>query len=344
MRGLAAQEHKVFYYFDNHVLCVRWYALSEKSILLAMGMLLLLSQIAMEEPSNSSDADARCSEGKPIIAAYFLIFDEGYDQMMTVADAIPWDKINRLYIAFATVDDGVLTDATADGTSAEEAEGKIKNIVEMCRNGNPDAEIFISSDFGDQAIDDKYLEAARNPQKFADSVLDYLRKYDLDGYDMDWETYQINSYKEELQTLLSACNSTLKQAGANPHGGPYKVSHTIWPGVHSPETAANLKDCVDNINIMTYGAESGDDLRSYAESYYEAGFPYEKMIGGVESELGYLENGGPDTPDSIKEKCEFAKENNLAGMFSWRLDNDMRDQGSPPTFQVASWLYESMSN
>ena len=306
-------------------------------------MMLLLSQSAMAEPLNSCEADAGCSEGQPIIAAYFLIFDEGYDQTMTVPDDIPWNKINRLYIAFATVNDGILTEATADGTSAEEAEEKIRNVINLCHNGNPDAEIFISSNFGDQSIDDNYLEAARDPQRFADSVLGFLGKYNLDGYDMDWETYRINNYAEELLTLLSACNDTLKQAGPNPHGKPYKVSHSIWPGVHSPETVASLKDCVDNINLMTYGAESGDDLQSYAESYHEAGFPYEKMIGGVESELGYSENGGHDTQGSIQEKCEVAKEKNLAGMFSWRLDNDMRDQGSPPTFQVANWLNEAIT-
>ncbi|MGA9099588.1 MAG: hypothetical protein WB392_11730, partial [Methanotrichaceae archaeon] len=142
-------------------------------------MLLLLSQSTMAKPSNLSDSAAGSSEGKPIIAAYFLIFDEGYDETMSVPDDIPWNKINRLYIAFATVNDGVLTDATADGTSAVQAEEKIRNIVNLCHNGNPDAEIFISSNFGDQSIDDQYLEAAKDPQKFADSVLDYLQKYDL---------------------------------------------------------------------------------------------------------------------------------------------------------------------
>lgn len=319
-------------------------ALSKKLILLALVMLLLLSQSTLAEPSNLPYQVAGSSEGKPIIGAYFLIFDEGYDQTMTVPDAIPWNKINRLYIAFATVKDGVLTDATADGTTAEQAEEKIRNVVNLCHNGNPDAEIFIASNFGDQSMDDQYLEAARDPQRFADSVLDYLQKYDLDGYDMDWETHQINDYAWELQTLLSTCSATLKQAGPNPHGKPYKVSHTIWPGVHSPETVASLKDCVDNINLMTYGAQSGDDLRSYAQSYHDAGFPYEKMIGGVESEIDYSENGGQDTQDSIQEKCDFAIENNLAGMFSWRLDNDMRTPGSPPTFQVANWLYGAMSS
>ena len=94
--------------------------------------------------------------------------------------------------------------------------------------------------------------------------------------------------------------------------------------MHSPETVASLKDIVDNINLMTYGPGQDYDLKAYAESYYQAGFPYEKMIGGVESEFGYAENGGHDTQESITEKCAYVKENNLGGMFSWRLDNDMR--------------------
>lgn len=331
------------YHFSTLALCVRGYALSRVLALLAVGILLLLSHSAMAETSNLSEADPGNPEGQLIIAAYFLIFDEGYDQTMTVPDSIPWNKINRLYIAFATVNDGVLTEATADGTSAEEAEGKIRKVIDLCRNGNPDAEIFISSNYGGQSADDKYLEAAKDPQRFADSVLDLLRKYDLDGYDMDWETSRINDYADELYALLSACNATLKQAGPNPHGKPYKVSHAIWPTAHSPGTVAGLRDYIDNINLMTYGAESGDDLRSYAESYHDAGFPYEKMIGGADSELGYAENGGPDTQDSIQEKCNFAEEKNLAGMYSWRLDNDMRAAGGPPTFQAASWIYDAMT-
>jgi GH18 family chitinase len=322
--------------------------MSKKVILLAVGVLLALSGGSVADNLGITNSSVSNSEGKPIIAAYFFLFDGAYDEAMSVQDSIPWKKINRLYIAFATVEDGVLTDKTTGDSSIEETEQKIRNIVALCRRGNPDAEIFISSDFGDQSVDDQYLGAARYPQKFADSVVLYLNKYDLDGYDMDWETRQIDDYAPELQTLLSTCYITLKQAGTNPHGRSYKLSHTIWPGVHSPETVASLKDIVDNINLMTYGPGQDYDLKAYAESYYQAGFPYEKMIGGVESEFGYAENGGHDTQESITEKCAYVKENNLGGMFSWRLDNDMRTtdgltESGPPTFQVANWLYEAMS-
>jgi hypothetical protein len=41
-------------------------------------------------------------------------------------------------------------------------------------------------------------------------------------------------------------------------------------------------------------------------------------------------------------------QNNLAGMFVWRMDNDMRTTdgettGGPPTFQVTDWVYDALT-
>ena len=62
------------------------------------------------------------------------------------------------------------------------------------------------------------------------------------------------------------------------------------------------------------------------------------MIGGVESESGYSDNVGPDTQASVAAKCAYVKEHNLAGLFEWRMDNDMRPDTSPPTYQVTGWV------
>jgi GH18 family chitinase len=99
---------------------------------------------------------------------------------------------------------------------------------------------------------------------------------------------------------------------------------------------------VDQINIMSYGTRDKYDLVSYADSYAAAGFPYEKMIGGVESESAYTDNVGPDTQGSVAAKCAYVKEHNLAGLFSWRMDNDMRPDNSPPTYQVTGWVYDCL--
>ena len=283
-----------------------------------------------------------------VIAAYFFVLDNAYDASMSVKDTIPWTKVNRVYIAFATVHNGVLTgfppgNSQEDSAAREENGRKIRNIVALVRQGNPDAEIFISSNFGDETMDNEYLLAAQDPQKFADSVVDYLKKYDLDGYDMDWESHRINEDAPQLTALLSTCHATFTAAGNAPDGHPYLVTHTVWPGVETADTVAGLKDSVDQINIMSYGSGDNYDLVSYADSYAQAGFPYDKMIGGLESENGYTDGGGPDTQASVGAKCAFVKEHNLAGLFEWRMDNDMRTGEGPPTFQVTEWMNGCLS-
>lgn len=297
--------------------------------------------------SGGNNSPTLSSTPRPIIAAYFLVLDDAYPAAMSVSDQIPWKKVNRVYIAFATLMDGVLADYPAgsspeDIAAREENGRKIQNVVSLVRKNNPDAEIFISSNFGEDTMDPEYLLAAQDPQKFADSVLAYLKEYDLDGYDMDWESHRINDYAPQLTSLLSTVHTTFAAAGDNPHGRPYLVTHTVWPGVESAETVAGLKDRVDQLNLMTYGAGDNYDLRTYADSYYQAGFPYEKMVGGVESEAGYTD-GVPDTQDSVAAKCAYAKEKNLAGLFEWRMDNDMRPEGGVPTFEVTGWMSDCLN-
>lgn len=287
------------------------------------------------------------ADAPPLIAAYFGIFDSGYDETMNQPDQIPWDKLNRLYIAFVTLDDdGNLTNLPVYG-SAQEADQRIRTLVQAYRDANPQGEIFISSTYGDE-LDARYLQAAQDPEGFAANVLQYLQAYDLDGYDMDWETFSINADADELVALLSACHDAFQQAEPNARGKTYQLTHTIWPGVHSAETVARLADIVDGINLMTYGENSAGDLAAFAKEYNDAGFPYEKMIAGAESEFAYSENGGPETPQSLADKAAFVRENNLSGMFSWRMDNDMRTldgehEGGASTFRVVHWLYDAMT-
>lgn len=307
------------------------------------------------QPQNSSttmNSQVPASEsGSKIIAAYWYLFpdpnDDTYSGVMSEKDQIPWKKINRLYIGFATINDGLLTDlpvgnSEENDAQRQEMQSRIHELVSLCHENNPEAEIFITSNFGGD-LDTEYLYASQNPQKFADSVLSYVKEYDLDGYDMDWESSQINDYAPQLTLLLSTCHETFATAGPNPHGKPYLLTHTVWPGVESAQTVASLVGSVDQLNLMTYGSGDKYDLVSYADAYAAAGFPYDKIIGGIESEAGYTDNVGPDTQTTIMAKCAYVKEHNLAGLFEWRIDNDMRPDNGPPTYQVTEWMNDCLT-
>jgi hypothetical protein len=267
---------------------------------------------------------------------------------MQAKDRIPWTKINRLYIGFATVKDGELTDLPTGDSSDDtarraEMQRRIREIVALCRKNKPGAEIFIVSNFDEKEMDPEYLLAAEDPQKFADSVADYLEEYDLDGYDMDWESGQIDNYAPQLTSLLSACHDRFAAGSTTQRGQRYLLTHTVWPGVESAETVAGLSDSVDQLNLMTYGTGDKYDLVSYADAYHEAGFPYQKMVGGLEAEVGYTDNEGPDPQESVAAKCGYVKAHDLAGLFVWRIDNDMRPDYSPPTYQVTGWMSDCLA-
>jgi GH18 family chitinase len=278
-----------------------------------------------------------------VTAAYFGIFDTYiYEMAMRVKENIPWGKINRLYIAFAMVSsNGELVDDTiamnaSDLITAAECEIRIKNIVNLCRTANPNAEILISS--APYIPEANYQEALKNPQKFADSVVRYVKKYNLDGFDMDWESPLIKYDPvviAQLPVLFSTCRDTLQATGLNPHGKPYKVTTTV--GFHSPQTVASLKGSVDSINIMSYGGPYEGLLIVMASQYLSAGFPAEKMIGGVNC---VITEKPFDTDISVAAKWDYVRQQKMGGMFAWRMDMDTRPTlGSPPTFKIMSSLY-----
>ena len=80
--------------------------------------------------------------GGKVIAAYWYLYpdpnDDTYPLVMSAKDRIPWTKINRLYIGFATVKDGVLTDlptgdSPEDTARRAEMQRRIREIVALCR-------------------------------------------------------------------------------------------------------------------------------------------------------------------------------------------------------------------
>ena len=309
---------------------------------------ILLTSLLTGCGGGGSSAPVPASSGQPVtqqsamvVGAYFGIFDTFiYDMAMLVKENIPWGKINRLYIAFATISsNGELVDYTnlADSITAAEAEKRTKNIVALCRTANPDAEILISTAPWMFVSDDNYLQALWNPQKFADSVLRYVKKYNLDGLDIDWESPVLRDDQAvigQLPVFFSTCRKTLQAAGPNPHGKPYKVTTTV--GYHSPQTISSLKDSIDGINIMSYGGPDAGGLIDVVTKYRDAGFPTEKMIGGITCEVENI----PETESSVAAKWSYAHQQKMGGMFAWRMDNDTRlSLGSPPTFRLTNWLF-----
>lgn len=255
------------------------------------------------------------SSHKPLISAYFGVFDDAYNSTMKISEVIPWKMFDRLIISFTNLDQyGNLTNENLNDIP------RIKYVISLYKKFRPDGELFVSL-YDDRH--ERFLYAANHSIIFSESVSRYLKRYNLNGLDLDWETYSINSYSHDLVALLKSCY------------GKRKITHAIWPYVHDPKTVGLLANVVDQINIMSYGF-SVSTIEYLIKQYNESGFPYHKMVLGMETE------SQSETKEIIIGKIELIKKYNLAGIFIWRLDNDDIVSGRP-TFKTTKMLYESLN-
>jgi hypothetical protein len=270
---------------------------------------------------------------KPVIAQYFFIADERERTWdVKFRDDISFDKLTRLYIAFAVIKDGKLD--YANKTNKPTDQKRIALLVEACKKVNCSAEIFITSSTEGQ----QYIDAAKNPTAFANSVVKFLRDNELDGYDMDWEN---GLDKDALNKLLIALRNAF-DAACKTDGKTYGLTLAVWPTPRNRYDLKTVSENVDAINIMSYGVS--EPLETDAQAYTRDGFPLSKMIGGVDTEADY--NGGVDTlgnDGTIAQKARYTLANGLAGMMAWRMDNDYVDD-KISTYKGTIQLYESMSN
>ncbi|RDI48692.1 glycoside hydrolase family 18 protein [Aquicella lusitana] len=270
---------------------------------------------------------------KPIVAQFFGIWTErGQVWEQKFRTDTPFDKLNRLYIAFGKII------KTPEGHFSIAFDGQVEHvqdIIARMKSVNPDAELFLA--VGGDGDKNSYGGAANDPQ-FAENVRQFLGRYGFNGFDIDWEM-RLN--KQDLNNLVKQLYPTLHSYG-------YRLTLDVWPYVSFAYDMSVLKDNLDQINIMSYG--TGLHLASITAQYEKAGFPRSKIIGGIETERGYNQFGGvTDTlgPNgTIAEKSRFALTEGLAGMMEWRLDNDYTTTANPnyPTYQGAQALWQYMTN
>jgi len=231
------------------------------------------------------------------VHAYLGIFDEHYYEMITNKN-VPFENVDILIVAFGTLNKyGHLTNLT------ENFEYQIKNISKMYRKVRPDGKILIASNY-DRNLDEKYILAASKPLEFAQSVKNFIDKYDLDGYDMDWETGSVDYYANVTTILFAACRKVL--------GDGYILGYTIIPNLTGADTILQVEPYLDYINFMCYG-----DGPNWIEGLFEkfSKCPRNKIVLGIASE------NNVETQQTINHKVDLARKGSGA-VFEWRIDND----------------------
>ncbi|AHL22682.1 glycosyl hydrolase family 18 protein [Thermococcus nautili] len=180
-----------------------------------------------------------------------------YARKFYVSD-IPWDKVTHVNYAFLDLkEDGTVTyyDTYADPLNLEE--------IKKYKEKYPAVKVLVS--VGGWTLSKYFSPVAADPakrQRFAESVLEIIRKYNLDGVDIDWEypgggglesNYVSPDDGKNFVLLLKTIREVFDQAEKVDHkdylitaavpADPLKASRINW---------TEASKYLDSINVMTY--------------------------------------------------------------------------------------------
>lgn len=245
-------------------------------------------------------APANAAPNRPIIVGYVYSREAALP-----SGEIDATKLDRINYAFARIKDGrIVTGSDADAENFAR--------LSALKQKNPQIKILVSVGGwgGSRGFSDAAL-TAESRKLFAESALAFVRQYNLDGLDLDWEYPGIkgagNRHREEdkqnftllLKGLREAFNKEAKQT----HKRLYLTIAAGATDEYLEHTEmAEVAKVVDTVNLMTYDyTEPGQDPltghnaplfanpadQRHASSdatvraFEQAGVPSEKILLGV---------------------------------------------------------------
>ncbi|XP_052247734.1 acidic mammalian chitinase-like isoform X2 [Dreissena polymorpha] len=217
--------------------------------------------------------------------------------------------------------------------------------IPLLRKQNPDLKILLSNGGGDNHGFSPVLGSAENRTKFVNSALPFLKKYDFDGLDVDWEfpgwqlpIGQRANFTLLLKDMRAAFDVELAQTGRK-----YTLSAAVAAGrsVMVIYDVPALAMSLDFINLMCYdyhGYASYDPITGYnsplyptdwdkqivitsgnvgwsSYEWYKRGMPKEQIMVGIPTythtwtleDPRYHEHNAPATgPGKECNECSFA--------------------------------------
>ncbi|GKS11612.1 hypothetical protein YDYSY3_26120 [Paenibacillus chitinolyticus] len=184
-------------------------------------------------------------------------------------------KLTHINYAFTHVKDNKIVSLPAQNDDANYA------YLQSLKKDNPKLKILPSvGGWGADGFSDAALtESARNT--FADSIIEYIKKYKLDGVDLDWE-YPTQSAdgvmkarpedKQNFTLMLQTIREKLNALGSQ-DGKYYELTIAVGAtkkyldGVEIEK----ITPLLDNINLMTYDFHGGWDTKTAHHTNLYAG-------------------------------------------------------------------------
>ena len=267
-------------------------------------------------------------------------------------DKIDWSSLTHILLSFAYVNaDGTLNSATLDKF--------IKRLADRARANGVKPVISIRSGSGGNFA--KAVATAEGRETLATNIVAYARQHDMDGIDIDYEEYDKLKDTENVRNLLDLFRRVREKMGEDMflacaiNAGTWLDYGKEWATYFdyvSPMSydALNGKDTPNQ--HASYEKFVADIERCH--DYY--GIPYSKLLGGVpfygyswdklpgtdanmgipfRSIMDYYRDKNPEAKnldvmgqtyyngqETIRRKCQYAKDTDIAGIMIWQLFQD----------------------
>ena len=191
----------------------------------------------------------------------------------------------------------------------------------------------IYAGLGDTGLSATVADNRANNNRSTANIVSYLQNQGLQGITIDSE----QSGMGDVAELVTQLGPSFQKAYLG------IVISVPWPGngpvsLYGPNAVAAFNKYVRGLELQDYSSQG---TPSDVPVWTAAGVARDLLIGGVATENGGAQTSLADTAAWT----QYALENALQGMFSWRLDNDHGLQGTEedvqPTFTGAKTIYDT---
>lgn len=194
--------------------------------------------------------------------------------------------------------------------------------------------VTIYAGLGDTGIAEAVLDNQKNGNRSTASIINWLLANGYQGICIDAEGVGMSS----VATFVTQLGPSFKAKGLG-----IAVS-APWPGngptnLYGPTAVSAFNAHVDAIELQDYSSmNTPQDVPVWIRAGINAGI----LMGGVCTENSGVQTSLADT----QSWTQYAMQNGLRGMFSWRLDNDHGSNGTNeddgPTFTGAQTIYNTV--
>jgi len=258
-----------------------------------------------------------------------------------------YKSVDILFICFATTEPTSLTSVpTGDGSTytiriqdaSNPHPGGLTNqdymnyVIRDAHSVNPNIKIAMTLDWGDGTLISRIFSSSKytteeTAARFADNLMYYLKYYNLDGFDIDWEwPLSTGTTQDQFRYLINAIGSRFSQE-AQQTGKKYYL--TISPATTDNLNAAVINQYVDFLNLQLYGGASRDE-------FINAGINPNLLAYGAKFES---KSPWDPTPYQSAEAAYMAGKDYYTIFTNWRLNSGDFDYEQDQQKQLHNWVY-----